>query len=305
MRFTGDTVTEALIDAIPREGKPKILRIDLGRENRTKRLRSGCQAVGIELCHTTPHDPAVKGLMEQTHNAYRRFCSTLPWHTPSDIKTKPLRDEPMLTFAEFCERFKVFVFGEYNTAPYTGLHAQGGKSRLEIRQTSAFTPSRVPEKELRALFAEAKLVTVWPQGIKRHGLIYSHPSLGEHIGEQVWARQGRMDTELNVYDQEGHFICAAMNPLAERGQLTDEARREFTANRRVLAKSLTAQADERISRARNKEDWLLERGKRRIAEQGGHPPRPGIRQITPFTGQMPAVASAQPSKMLRRYRYQS
>jgi hypothetical protein len=163
----------------------------------------------------------------------------------------------------------------------------------------------VPEKELRALFAEAKLVTVWPQGIKRHGLIYSHPSLGEHIGEQVWARQGRMDTELNVYDQEGHFICAARNPLAERGQLTDEARREFTANRRVLAKSLTAQADERISRARNKEDWLLERGKRRIAEQGGHPPRPGIRQITPFTGQMPAVASAQPSKMLRRYRYQS
>ena len=190
-RFSGHTVTEALVDAIPREGRPKTIRVDLGHENRTKRLRFGCQKLGIELCHTTPRDPAVKGLQEQTHGAYRRFCSTLPWYAPSDVKTKPLRDEPMLTFIEFCERFRTFVFGEYNMAAYTGIHAQGTKSRLEIRQAAAFTPLRSPEEELRVLFAEAKLVTVWPQGIKRHGLFFSHPSLGERIGQKVWARQGR------------------------------------------------------------------------------------------------------------------
>ena len=68
-RFTGHTVTEALIDGIRREGRPRIIRIDLGHENRTKRLRSGCQGLGTEVMHTTPHDPSVKGLIEQTHGA--------------------------------------------------------------------------------------------------------------------------------------------------------------------------------------------------------------------------------------------
>lgn len=303
-RFTGHTVTEALVDAITREGRPRTIRIDLGHENRTKRLRSGCQALGIELCHTTPRDPAVKGLQEQTHGAYRRFCSTLPWYAPSDIKTKPLRDEQMLTFAEFCERFTIFIFGEYNTAPYTGLHGEDRKSRLEFRQAAAFTPLRVPEDELRVLFAEAKLVTVWPQGIKLNGLFYSHPYLGERIGQKVWARQGRTDTEVIVHDEEMHLACVARNALAESAQLDDEGRRQFTADRRALARALATQADDQISRARSKPDWLLRRAEKRMAEQGGQPPRPGIRQVNPATGQTPAVASAQGGGRLKRYRWQ-
>jgi transposase InsO family protein len=303
-RFTGHTVTEALIDAISREGRPGTIRIDLGRENRTKRLRSGCQALGIELCHTTPHDPAVKGLQEQTHGSYRRLCSTLPWYAPSDIKTKPLRDEPMVTFAEFRERLRTLILGEHNTAPYTGIHAEGAKSRLELRQAAAFIPLRVAQEELRVLFAEAKLVTVWSQGIKLHGLLYYHPSLGERVGQRVWARQGRTDTEVIVHDEEMRLVCTATNALARSGQLDDEGRREFMADRRALAKALETQANGQISRARSKPDWLLLRAQKRMAEQGGQPPRPGIRQLTPVTGQTPAVASAQAGGRLKRYRYQ-
>jgi transposase InsO family protein len=303
-RFTGYTVTEALEDAISREGRPKTIRIDLGHENRTKRLRSGCGALGIELRHTTPRDPAVKGLQEQTHGGYRQFCSTLPWYAPSDIKTKPLRDEPMLTFAEFCERFRTFVFGEYNLAPYTGLHGEAGKSRLDLRQAVGFTRIRVPEEELRILFAEAKLVTVWPQGIKLHGLVYSHPSLGARIGEKVWARQGRTNTEVIVHDEGMHLVCVARNALAEAAQLDDEGRRQFTADRRALAKARAMQADEQISRAKSRPDYLLLRAQKRMAEQEGHPPRPGIRQVTPATGQTPEVASAQGGGRLKRYRWQ-
>ena len=303
-RLTGHTVTEALIDGILREGKPKTIRIDLGRENRTKWLRSGCQGLTIDLYHTTPHDPAVKGLQEQTHGAYRRFCSTLPWHAPSDIKTKPLRDEPMLTFAEFCERFKTFVFGEYNMAAYTGLHADGRKSRLELRQAAAFTSLRVPEEELRILFAEAKLVTVWPQGIKLHGLIYFHASLGKRIGQKVWARQGRTDTEVIVHDEDMRFVCVARNALAESAQLDDEGRRQFTADRRALAKAQVTQADEQISRARNRPDWLLQRAKKRMGQAADGPPRRGIRQLTPMTGQTPAAMDGEHEARLKRYRWQ-
>jgi len=306
-RLTGHTVTEALIDAMAREGRPQTIRLDLAHEDRTKRLRSGCGGLGTEVCHTTPRDPAVKGLQEQTHGAYRRFCSTLPWYAPSDIKTKPLRDQAMLSFDEFCERFKTFVFGEYNMAPYTGLHAEGRKSRLELRQAAAFTPLRVPEEELRVLFAEANLVTVWPQGIKRHGLFYYHPVLGKVIGQKVWARQGRTDTEVIVHEQcdEGiRFLCVARNALAESAQLDDEGRRQFTTDRRTLAKALAAQADEQISRARSKPDWLLQRAAKRIAEQGGQPPRPGIRQVTPATGQTPVDLDGDQGVRLKRYRWQ-
>ena len=303
-RFTGHTVTEGLIDGIRREGRPRIIRIDLGHENRTKRLRSGCQGLGIEVMHTTPRDPAVKGLIEGTHGAYRQFCSTFPWYAPSDIVTKPLRDEGMLKSADFDEQFKTLVFGEHNTAPYTGIHAEGRKSRLDLRQAAAFTPLRVPEEELRVLFAEAKLVTVWPQGIKLHGLIYTAPALGKLIGQKVWARQGRTDTEIIVHDEDMHLVCVARHALAESAQLDDEGRRQFTADRRALAKALTTQADEQISRARSKVDWVLWRAEKRMAEQGGQPPRPGIRQVTPATGQTPADLDGDQGVRLKRYRWQ-
>jgi len=303
-RFTGHTVIEGLIESITREGRPKVIRIDLGRENRTKRLRSGCQALGIELFHTTPHDPSVKGLIEQIHGTYNSFCSRLPYYAPPDVRTKPLRDEPMLSFAEFCDRFRAFVFGEYITAPYTGLHAEGGKSRLEIRQAAALTPLRVPEEELRVLFAEAKLVVVWPQGIKRHGLFYYHPALGKLIGQKVWARQGRTDTEVIVHDEEMRLVCVARNALAESAQLDDEGRRQFTTDRRALAKALATQADEQIGRARSRPDYYLQRARKRMDEQGGQPPRPGIRQVTPATGQTPADLDGDQGLRLKRYRWQ-
>jgi hypothetical protein len=59
-----------------------------------------------------------------------------------------------------------------------------------------------------------------------------------------------------------------------------------------------------ISRARNKPDWLLMRAQKRMEEYEGQPPRPGIRQITPATGQTPAVANAQGEPRLKRYRWQ-
>lgn len=312
-RLTGHTVTEALIDAMLRKpgidpclaGRPQILRMDLGRENRTTRLRAGCEALGIQLLRTTPKDPAVKGIQERLHGEYRRFCSErLPGYAPSDIKTKPLRDRPLLRFEEFCERFRTFVFGEFNVAPYHGQYGQRGKSRLDLRREAAFTPVISDEAELRVLFAEAKLVTVWPQGIKLHGLMYTHPALGGRIGQKVWARQGRTDTEVIVHDEEKHLVCVARNALAESAQLDDEGRRQFTTDRRALAKALVIQADEQIGRARNKPDWLLRRAEKRMAEQGAQPPRPGIRQVNPATGQTPAVASAQAGGRLKRYRYQ-
>jgi hypothetical protein len=303
-RFTGHTVAEAVIDAIGRHGKPAALFLDLGRENRAKYIRSGCQALGIELVHTTPHDPAVKGLQEQTHNAFRRFCQRLPWYAPSDILTKPVRDDEPLPFATFCERFTAFVFGEYNLAPYTGLHAQGKKSRQELRAAAAFTPIIPAQDELRVLFANAKLVTVQSQGIKLHGLIYAAPELGRFIGQKVWARQGRTDIEVLVHDEKMEWICAATNPLAEKGGLDDEGRRQFTTDRRALAKALNTQSDERISRSRSRPDWLLLKAQKNLAELGDVPPRPGVRQITPVTGQTPEAAQAVGGRRLKLFRHQ-
>ena len=100
------------------------------------------------------------------------------------------------------------------------------------------------------------------------------------------------------------LICEARNPLADSGLLDDEGRRQFTADRRALARSYATQADEQFSRARNKPDWLLLRAQKRMADQGGQPPRPGIRQVTPVTGQTPVVATAQAGVRLRRYRWQ-
>ena len=303
-RFSAHTVAEAMIDSILRHGIPRHLRLDLGRENRSKLIRCGCQAIGTDLMHTTPRDPAVKGLMEGTHGNYRRFCSTLPWYAPSNIVTKPLRDEAPLPFAEFAERFTDFAFGEYNAALYTGLHADGRKSRLELRQAAQFTPITRPQDELRVLFSEAKLVKVHPQGIHLHGLVYTHPALATHIGQKVWARQGREEVEVIVHNEAmDRFICVARNALAESSGLDDEMRRQYTADRRELSKSIATQANEQISRANSRPNYLQLRARQRREAQEQVPPRRAIRQIGAITGETPqaqAVAGRR-LKLFRNY----
>ncbi len=300
-RFTGFTVAEAVIDAIRRNGKARVLRLDLGRENRTSYLRAGCEGIGMQLAHTTPRDPAVKGLMEGVHNIYREFCSRLPWYAPSDIKTKPLREEPPLSFAAFCERFTAFVFGEYNTQPYAGLHGKQQQSRLQLRQAAAFTPIMVSEDELQVLFARRTLVTVRPQGIKLRNVFYAHPALGRLIGQRVWASQGRTDTSVLVHDQEHRLICEARNALAEAAQMDDEALRQYTADRRALAKARAVQADERIARARSQPDWMALRARKNLEAQQQAPARRAVRQITRATGETPA-AQAAPAKQFKIFR---
>ena len=303
-RFSAHTVAEALIDAILRHGKGACLRLDLGRENRAKLIRCGCQAIGMKLMHTTPRDPAVKGLMEQTHGNYRRFCSTLPWYAPSNIKTKPVRTEAPLSFAEFTDRFTAFAFGEYNQAPYTGQYAEGRKSRLELRQAAQFTPIIRPEDELRILFSEAKLVKVHPQGIHLHGLVYTHPALAARIGQKVWARQGRTDVEVIVHDEAmDHLICVARNALAESAGLDDETRRQFTTDRRALSKAMATQADEQISRAASRPDYYLLRARKRRGAQEQAPSRRAVRQIGQITGETPQAqaAAGRRLKLFRNY----
>jgi transposase InsO family protein len=307
-RFTAFTVAEAIMDGIHRNGKPKVIRLDLGRENRAKYIRSGCEALGTELAHTTPRDPSVKGLMEGLHNIYRQFSARLPWHAPSDILTKPLREEPMLPFADFCERFTAFVFGEYNTQPYTGQYGQLDQSRLELRQAAKFTPIIPAEDELRILFAKAKQATVGSQGIRLDGVTYSEERPGRKlatmIGQKVWARRGRTDVEIIVHDEQMHFVCIARNALAEAAGMDDEVRRQYTADRRTLAKAMATQADERIARARSKPDWLLQRAQQRLREQDQTPPRPAVRQITAVTGQTPAIAQAGSGGRYKIFRHQ-
>ena len=302
-RLTAFTTAEALIGAILKHGKPAMVRCDSGKENKGP-ARRGCAASGIEMKLTTPRDPSVKGLVEQVHSNYDRFSRTLPYYAPPTIKNKPLRDEPPLTEAEFIKRLEAYAYGQYNVDPYTGQHARGRQSRLEIRQAAKFTPIIPAEDELRILFAEAKLVTVWSQGIRLHGLTYTNPKLATMIREKVWARQGRKDVEVIIHDQQMRFVCVARNALAEAAGMNDETRREYTTDRRTLAKAMATRADERIARARSKPDWLLQRAQQRLREQDQTPPRPAVRQITPVTGQTPAIAQAGSGGRLKLFRHQ-
>jgi hypothetical protein len=289
-RFTAHTVAGVFVEAISTHGKPRRVRLDLGRENRP--MRHGCSAIGTNLIHTTPRDPSVKGLIEGLHNIYRELMPRhFPYNAPSDIRTKPLRDEPPLPFPAFKERFITLALGEINAMPYHGQHARGGQSRLAIRQAAQFTPIIPDREELRVLFATQRTVTVHPQGVKLHGLVFTHPALGARIGQQLLARQGRTDVAVLLHDQHGKFVCEARNPLAEDAQLDDEGRRDYIANRRTLGKSLAALADERVSRAGSREDWTVLRAtQRRRKEQA--PPRQAVRQVTRMTGETPQAAAA-------------
>jgi hypothetical protein len=277
--------------AILKHGVFKTLRCDFGRENKGA-AKSGCLALGIEMQLCTPRDPSVKGLIEQVHACYNRFAQRQPHYAPPTIRNKPLCDEPPLPEAEYIARLAAYAYGEYNTEPYTGQHARGRLSRLEIRQAAAFTPVIPAEDDLRLLFSAVKEVTVHPQGVRLHGLTYTHPALGDRIGQKVLARQGREDTAIIIHDLSNRFVCTAGNALAEAGQLDDEGRRAYTSTRRELAKAQVALADNRVARARTKPDYLLMRAQERMRDQGEAPPQRAVRQITPVTGETPEARAA-------------
>lgn len=146
--LNADLVARALIEAIREKpgadpilkGKPAILRCDIGRENMAKQVLDGAASLGIQVNPTTPRLPQAKGLVDVLHKILdQKFSRTLPHFAPSDVKTKPSKASPPLSFKEYEQRAREFLFGTYNHQSYTGRARRGSLSRLEIRRSVPFS----------------------------------------------------------------------------------------------------------------------------------------------------------------------
>lgn len=277
-------VIEAMIDAIRKkpdgdpllQGRPELARTDMGKENLSIPFKDGLGLIGSKLDRTTPGHPQAKALHEATNKILAtKLAPRFPYYAPPDIKTKPIRREPALSFSEAASRVRLFCLHEVNNWRVR----KGGPTRLERRRASNFMPEEIPEEQLRVAFMRKRVVTVTPLGVKVDRIVYQEDRLFSLAGQQVTVLEDYRDLAHVQVHHEGKFFCIATNPLAADAQYDDAKRRQFTRDRRRLGRAIMDTVDERLQTAGNRERYLEREAEQLAAQAKGRKPGKTVRAL--------------------------
>lgn len=291
---SGQSVRRLLIDTIEAWGvMPEAVATDNGSGYINKSIVSALEALGIEHRLCPPGSPEKKPFVERLFGTFTRERAELldgyAGHNVADAQRLRGRAKketgravvvPQLDPAELQVILDAWVEGVYHQR----RHGSIGMSPMAKWQSCTATPAASPgrDKLLIALSAFVGPVVVGKRGVQWKKGRYWAAELAAYIGRPVMVRRDEDELgELFIFDEDGRFICTAMN--AERAGLSEEA--FATIARRSQAEWMNAaRADLRAKQAKFRFEDARNALLRRDAEAAGKLttlPRPTVERSTP------------------------
>jgi putative transposase len=220
----------------PSRGVFEILYADLGRDFRSRYVRSICNDLGIKIVHTRGYHGKSKpierwfGVMEDALRYLPGYVGSSPDNNPMRQSLRPssVDRQSLLTIDGFERELTSWIVRTFHHAASRALHGLSPLEALEAHARSGFVAREIcDERALDLLLMRRAGKRVRNAGIQHFGRWFFDPALLPLVGREVeiaWdpARVG----ELVVY-HDGRFICVAHNrQLVDFGASEDTLRRE-------------------------------------------------------------------------------
>lgn len=220
---------------------PEIIRTDQGSGFISATIRTACELLDIEHDDVPPASGDKKPFVERLFGTFTRERAALlkgfAGHSVADaaklrqaakVRTGRAVIVPEITSAELQGVITAWLDGVYHVREHSGT----GAAPI-ARWTNSPVPARVAPDETALKLALSALIgsaTVTKRGVTwQRGRYWAAP-LAAWMGRQVVLRRDEEDMgQLFVFDEDGRFICSAVN--AQRSGLSDvafatEARRQ-------------------------------------------------------------------------------
>jgi transposase InsO family protein len=228
-------------------GKPECVVMDNGRDYKSKHIQAIMDALDIDTPKLPVNAPEKKPYIERVFGTLtRELEEMLPLylgHTVEQraalrerqvwakrILEKPVNNKAVeipLTRDEFLEVIEKWL-EYYHNRPHSGFNNDPGRQNKGLTPMQAFERSTVKprvfrdESVLHILLSKVGTYTVHKTGIRVKDGCYMAPELVDYIGHRVTVRWDAEDAgTLYVFDEDGKFICLALDEALKGERLAD------------------------------------------------------------------------------------
>ncbi|MBN2547494.1 MAG: transposase [Spirochaetes bacterium] len=269
------TISLAFKMAFIQFGAPRILKIDNGKDYKSKKLQGymvrlsdgECVRIeglfkkfGIQVQFATPYHGQAKPVESWFRTVINDWTVTLPTYTGSntvstvkdrDLLYKEVKSKVKLTLEELSASFESWVTKWNATWKHTG-DGMYGRTPDEVFNEGMKNVIKleINEEYLNYMFSEDISVTCRRNGLTINKLEYYDPALALHKGSKVIAKKDMFDiSKVAVFSLDGEYICDAYNERLRDSGVTEENLKN-------------------IKRSRKKEIKLIKEFKEQILEKG-------------------------------------
>ena len=224
-------------------GLPKRVYADRGRDMLSAHIRAALHDLGIEDSHGQGYRPYSRGSIEgNLHKLiHTRFEPELPGYGGSDVKTRRPDTKAVLTFEEYADLLRHWVFTVFNHLKYTAKWLNGKRpSRLDVALDN-HAPIVMPSADAM-MFAllKRKTLTVQDTGVHFGRLFVYQPRFQNderafmqliHERAQVELRYDPAAMGVTYPFRQGRLLMELHDAKAERAQATEKDKTYFEALR--------------------------------------------------------------------------
>lgn len=221
-----DIVLDSFIDAVTKNGVPKRVHIDNGKDYKAHDLfncdnpESLVSVLNVAVRHAIPYNAKAKSVerlfrtLEDLNKLLDSYIGNSPGNRPESMKglNKKIASKCM-TYEEF-KQYAEAVIKVYNNTPHSG-RGMNNRTPKEVYEADLESVRRFEPEAFEAIMRRStNTATVNKNGVKfreLQGIWYNSETLQElAFGKKVYARYKTSDvSKIHIYNEEtGEFICA-------------------------------------------------------------------------------------------------